>query len=332
MFKRTLKISGATALLLALAAIGYVGWQLWISDNFHTVVSGRVFRSGQPSPQTMARWVQDHQLATVVNLRDDAGHESFVQERIAVEGAGARFVHIPMSDRTLPKRSRVLELIESLETAPRPLLLHCRAGADRAGVASVLAAMAAGESFAGARSQLGLRYLHTATELDSVEGLILKYESFVARHGGGTGGWNEFREWVQRHYSHEFYMLDISVDEPIVATAGELCHVKLTVRNLTDVPIPHDDPARVFRFSAYTGSAVDLVVDSEFGPRTPLSQTIGAETTIEVIKEFWPPKQPGTYSVSFDLIEEYVTWFVAQGSPERTWEMIVRAPEAEGTH
>jgi protein tyrosine/serine phosphatase len=53
------------------------------------------------------------------------------------------------------------ELIELMRHAPKPLLVHCNAGADRSGLASALyvAAIAKGEE-AAAERQLSLRYGH----------------------------------------------------------------------------------------------------------------------------------------------------------------------------
>jgi protein tyrosine/serine phosphatase len=38
-----------------------------------------------------------------------------------------------MSDKALPQRETLLTLIETFREAEAPLLIHCKAGADRAG-------------------------------------------------------------------------------------------------------------------------------------------------------------------------------------------------------
>jgi hypothetical protein len=231
---------------------------------------------------------------------------------------------LPLSDRSLPPRSDFLELITVLESATDPMLIHCRAGADRTGVVSVLAAMAlGGESYEEARSHLSLRYLHFGDDPLAVEGVLTRYEAYCERHGIETGGWAEYCHWVQEHYSKSYYLVDFELPERILARAGQLVEVEVTVHNLTDNPIPADDPEKVINLAAYFGTAVFQVPEKEFFPRARITQTIPPEGHVSIKKKIWAPAEPGMYEIYFDLIEEQVTWFAAKGSPERPHELVV---------
>ena len=113
---------------------GYCACLVLVTTNFHTVVPGQVYRSAQPSPEQVHQWVPKYGLKTIVNLRHDAWKTGIESERQAAQVAGAHLVNVPWSDRELPSIETVLQLVDILERSPRPILLHCKAGADRAGV------------------------------------------------------------------------------------------------------------------------------------------------------------------------------------------------------
>jgi protein tyrosine phosphatase (PTP) superfamily phosphohydrolase (DUF442 family) len=312
---------------LFLAALFVVGAWAWLrsTGNFHAVVKGAFYRSAQPTMDQLTRWCDEFDLATVLVLRDDSNPHLYREEEATVEAAGARFVHGPISDRALPKRLDLLELVRTIETAPKPMLTHCRVGADRSGLASVIAAMAlGGQTYEQARGQLSLKFLHVREDPQAVEGVLTKYEAYCKRHGLERGGWSEFRRWIVEHYSDAYYLIDIDAPARIQAHPDEMVSVELTVHNETDVPIPADDPTKTFSVASYLGTAADLVPEREFGPRTPLKQVVPAEGSVRIRREFWPPQEPGDYQVHFDVIEEGVAWFAAEGSPEPTYELVVQ--------
>ena len=316
-------------LVLAIAIMGlFLTWQYisarWLTKNFHTVVEGKVYRSAQPSNAQLTNWVRDYGVRTIFNLRDDIDPALIVKDTAITWRAGAKLLHLPLSDRNLPPRSDFLDLISTLETAPDPMLIHCRAGADRTGVVSVLAAMAiGGVTYDEARSHLSLRYLHLGDDAFAVEGVLTKYEAYCQRHGIGTGGWADYCRWVNEHYSHAYYLVDFEVPERIQAQPGQLIEVEVTVHNLTDVPIPANDPDIVINLAAYIGTAMSEMPEKEFFPRARLSQPVPPEGYVSIMKKIWAPVETGIFEIHFDLVEEHVTWFVVQGSPERPHELVV---------
>ncbi|KPK42349.1 MAG: hypothetical protein AMK72_14425, partial [Planctomycetes bacterium SM23_25] len=119
-------------IVLGLAA-GLYSVQRWALHNFHEVVPGQVYRSAQPGAEQVRQWTSKYGLRTIVNLRHDSWRAPFAQEKAAAEGLGVRFIQVPLANQSLPRRAAMARLIEVIETADRPMLLHCRAGADRAG-------------------------------------------------------------------------------------------------------------------------------------------------------------------------------------------------------
>ncbi|MBI5722997.1 MAG: tyrosine-protein phosphatase [Planctomycetes bacterium] len=189
-------------LVAAAAAVGgyYLAMRFALT-NFHAVVPGQVYRSAQPSPGQIEQWCGRYGLKTVVNLRADAAKTGLDEERSAAGRAGAQVVNIRLSDRRLPEKAELLQLIDVLENAPRPILLHCKAGADRSGVAAVLAAMAVGgRDYQSARAELSIAYLHVDWRASSIGGLLDLFEDYCRENAIPAPGWPEFRKWAADIY------------------------------------------------------------------------------------------------------------------------------------
>lgn len=113
-----------------------------------------VFRSPQTSEDRLARRIDEHDLQAIVCLRGE-GDGAAISAR-AAEGAGIAFWNVPMSATRLPRPETLLELWRVAAQAPRPLLLHCRAGVDRTGLACAIVQLHDTGDLDLARSQLAL--------------------------------------------------------------------------------------------------------------------------------------------------------------------------------
>lgn len=192
----------AAVALPVLAAGGWVAYNVYVSHNFHTVIPGGVYRSGQPLGEDIHRWTAKYGLKTVVNLRGGESDERVQGELAAIADLKLDYYDIHLSNTKLPSADQLRELARVLETAPRPMLIHCKAGADRTSVGSVMARMAlAGDDYQAARSQCSLYYLHVDTDPDHVAGCLDQYEAYCRDQGVGTGGWQEFLAWVTTQYN-----------------------------------------------------------------------------------------------------------------------------------
>lgn len=79
------------------------------------------------------------------------------------ESAGIAHIDFGMSARKLQSKEKIARLIEIMDSAAKPILIHCQSGADRTGLASALYLTAIekqDESLAAA--QLSIRYGHFA--------------------------------------------------------------------------------------------------------------------------------------------------------------------------
>ncbi len=181
---------------------GYFTYVIFVTTNFHTVVPGVVYRSAQPSPEDVRIWTKTYGLKTIVNLRGKWKNEPFYIAEIATaKELQIGHIDIRFPGIRLPSGDSLRRFVAALENSPKPLLLHCRMGADRAGVGSVMAAMAlGGESYRKARGQMSIRYLHFSNNPAKIAGLLQQYEAYCRSRNVGTGGWHEFRKWAMNVY------------------------------------------------------------------------------------------------------------------------------------
>jgi len=199
--RRRLIIWAAAVLLGPPAGLALWCAGLRLSGNFHVVVPGKVYRSAQPSADKLRQLVRRYGLKTVVNLRGGWGERFLQDERDVLEAEGASFVYLYLARDRLPSADRLRALVRVVEDAPQPLLLHCRAGSDRTGLASVIAAMAVGgQDYSTARRQMSIRYGHVDFRAKTVGGVLDRYERYCRSQGLDTGGWGEFRRWAMTVY------------------------------------------------------------------------------------------------------------------------------------
>jgi protein tyrosine/serine phosphatase len=107
--------------------------------NKRVVEKGKLYRSAQMSAKQMKKVIKKWKIKTVINLRGaNANADWWVEEDQAVRESGALYYNIGMSAKRLPHKDDLLKLIDLYENAPKPILIHCRGGADRTGEASAI--------------------------------------------------------------------------------------------------------------------------------------------------------------------------------------------------
>ena len=162
--------------------------------NEHRVAEG-VIRSNQPDPARIHRLARQG-VKAVLNLRGATEYGSYLLEREACAAAGIELVDFKLSSRTLPTRAEILALDALFARLPKPFLLHCKSGADRAGFAAALyLLLRGGASVDEARDQLSWRYLHVRSAATGVlHAMLDRYAADTAEAAV------PFRTWVEERY------------------------------------------------------------------------------------------------------------------------------------
>jgi protein tyrosine/serine phosphatase len=140
------------------------GWALYLrlTGNVHEVSQGVAYRSAQLEDDQLIATVEEYHIKSIINLRgDNLGDDWYTGELALSSKRGVAHYDIGMSSNSESDRGTVERLLAALETAPRPLLIHCYGGADRSGLASALfKRFVEGKSVDEAAEQLSFRYGH----------------------------------------------------------------------------------------------------------------------------------------------------------------------------
>lgn len=101
------------------------------------MLAGQVFRAGQMDGQKLARWKRKLDTVSVLNLRGQNDGEDWCETEGAVtDRLAIKHVDFRMSASTELTDKEVHALLGVMRKAPKPMLIHCKAGSDRTGIAS----------------------------------------------------------------------------------------------------------------------------------------------------------------------------------------------------
>jgi protein tyrosine/serine phosphatase len=173
-------------------------------SNLAPVVPGRVWRCNHPTPARLARLTHRLGLKTLINLRGPTGNGSDALSRAAAGRLGLTFLDMALESRGPPQRDRILRLHDLYRGMQTPALLHCKSGADRAGLASGLILLFEGGTAAQALSQLSLRFGHIRQARTGI------LDAFFLRYQREAEGRKPFLDWVRQDYDevalrHDFH-------------------------------------------------------------------------------------------------------------------------------
>lgn len=165
---------------------------LW--SNLAEVVPGKLYRSNHPTPGRLAAMTRRLRLRTLVNLRGQRACGSDALSRDAAARLGLDHVDMAFESRGAPHRDRVLRFAELYRSIETPALLHCKSGADRAGLAAGLAILLEGGTAAQALRQLSWRFGHFNRSRTGV------LDAFFVRYAADAEGRLPFLDWVRSEY------------------------------------------------------------------------------------------------------------------------------------
>ncbi len=132
------------AFLVAAVAVFFA--HLYLNNNFHVVYPNQVYRSSQMSQQALLDAVEKYKIKTVINLRGKHPEDLWYRNEMRASLAD-HIIHIDLSlpAHGLPTNDELIQLMNLLETAKKPFIIHCHAGADRTGLASAMVMILAGD-------------------------------------------------------------------------------------------------------------------------------------------------------------------------------------------
>jgi protein tyrosine/serine phosphatase len=107
--------------------------------NFHAVKDGEFYRSAQLTKSELHDAVREHGIRSILNLRGGHPGETWYDDELAVSQAlGVAHYDYGLSAYRAVTAGQIDEIMRIVRDAPKPLLVHCKSGADRAGLISAL--------------------------------------------------------------------------------------------------------------------------------------------------------------------------------------------------
>jgi protein tyrosine/serine phosphatase len=135
---------------------------LLIRGNFRPITQGESYRAGQINGDRLEQYLKEYRIRSVLNLRGRNSGADWYEDEIAVcKRLSVRHYDLAMNSTGAPDPDVFDRLMAIFSEAPRPILIHCRSGSDRSGLAAALwKVVVDGEPKAVAVKQLSIRYGH----------------------------------------------------------------------------------------------------------------------------------------------------------------------------
>lgn len=194
------------SLFLALAGGIFVLFSIWwftpkLHYNIHTVISKEVYRSAQLPKKELEKIVKDKKIRSIINLRNSHPKEKWYrEEEILSKAKGIHLYDVSLPAFNFPTQAQLINLTTLLKKAKRPILIHCRHGSDRTGLASAITLILKNDhSITNIEKQASWRYL--ALNTNSVGKLVLKkYSKWLQDHHQISSAQN-FYFWLKNYYN-----------------------------------------------------------------------------------------------------------------------------------
>lgn len=307
----------ALALLVEVIRVLFVG-------NVHTVIPGRVFRSAQLTDHGLRELIRANGIRTVINLRGcNAGVDWYQNECRLVHDLNISQEDVTFSANRLPPRAELRRLIEVFDRTEYPIVLHCKQGADRTGLASAAWLLLYTDmDYATARRQCGPRYAHVPLlSTTSMDRFFDMYEDWLASRQFSHSP-AAFRHWALEDYRPDPAPARLELLDPIPTLAvNEPVTLRIRAHNLSN-------STWQFKTGLNTGIHVryQILNDSSQSGLAYAGQfeaRIAPGDSINVSLPFRGFPTPGTYLIRADLANRNIA-FSQLGSEPLVFEMVVR--------
>ena len=167
--------------------------------NLHRIAGTNAWRSAQPAPHQIARLAKREGIRTVVNLRGERLCGSYWLEQGVCEHHGLKLENYQVRSRAAPSVEELRGARDLFRRVEYPILMHCKSGADRAGLMSVLFLhVHEGVPIEEAVKQLSLKYGHIRQADTGV--LDYFFERYIAYNNENP---IDFFDWVETVYNDD---------------------------------------------------------------------------------------------------------------------------------
>ena len=128
-------------------------------NNFHKI-DEKLYRSNMPTPLRIKKYSQLG-IKTIINLRGIRKDGGWLLENEACEKYKIKLIDFRARSRAAPEKEMIFEADKLFRDIEYPALIHCKSGADRAGIMCALYFLLQKKpDIQMAKQQLSWKYLH----------------------------------------------------------------------------------------------------------------------------------------------------------------------------
>lgn len=110
-----------------------------LTGNIHVVVPGRLVRSATLDADALRGAVARQHIRTIINLRGAHPDQGWWRaERGVAAAMGVRMIDLPWPVRRVLTESEIRQFLALAGSVEEPVLIHCKSGSDRTGLAAAL--------------------------------------------------------------------------------------------------------------------------------------------------------------------------------------------------
>ena len=169
-------------------------------NNFYPL-GGGMYRLSQPSPAQLRRYRDRYGIRTVINLRGENRYGSYFYEEEACRELGIELINLRLFARFMPTVEQIRSIKELFDRISYPALMHCKSGADRAGMGSMLYRhFRMGDPIAGL-DQLHWKYGHF--QFGDTGSLDYFFRRYLLENEGMS-----LMDWVEQRYDRDAMISD----------------------------------------------------------------------------------------------------------------------------
>ena len=161
--------------------------------NLHQI-DAQMWRSNQPTPGRVEQAAKAG-IKTIINLRGPRNDGGWKLEAEACKKANITLIDFTARSRAAPDKEMLHGARDLFNAIEKPALMHCKSGADRAGLMAALYVLIhCKKPVAEAMKQLSLRYLHVRQAKTGM--LDSFFEAYAPYEAKGMA----FFDWVDTIY------------------------------------------------------------------------------------------------------------------------------------
>ena len=200
--------------LLIIILVMLVSFALYLiiharNGNFHTVLRKKVYRSAQLDSHQLLSVIRNYGIKSIIDLEGQSNKAWYKDEVSISKDKGINHYTLSLPAHGTITKSQLTKLIYILEHAPKPILVHCRSGSDRSGLASAISVIFSGAtSFDAFEDQISWQY--GVVSPTSVGYVVLKNYSNYLKASNLKNNRKNFILWansvdiLQNHYGWLF--------------------------------------------------------------------------------------------------------------------------------